>query len=594
MAIQPGGEVWEDRRRLAAAVDEALQLLSEGATADACETEGVDFKEEAGRRGQGGVVLPGLARNNAVAEQVASEAACLANTPGGGALILGVADDGTVIGAETDRDWLRQRVHERIDVAPAIDERVIAPGTRVLVVLVSEAREPVHDTSGRLRWRVGARCAPVDRSEWWAARLRRMGTDPLMTATQWRIGDLPAASLVAVRRLLRTASGDAGNLRELADRELLTRLGVLLPDGRITAAGVHMFAPAPRTTLELVVLDVPGGDVVASPPDLSGLSLIEQLSEIETRLDALDTGVVLRSGLHLGPIRKIPWLAVREALLNAVVHRDWLPAEPVHITWVQADASFDVVSPGGFAGGVTSDSVLSSRYARNPALADLARALGLVERQGIGVDRMYREMVALGHRPPLIREEAGPHVRTRLVGGDPLTAVVSVMSAIEPVTRQRDVRVALTLHAVLRDGFATARSVALLLQVPQDEADEALDVVAACTIDGESVLRPAGEGVWLPARALVQRATSDPEAVGHAQRRGLLSWWRPDADGAARLVNAWLAVRDRLSTGDFAEITSYTHPGALQVLNRLVADGILQRGDVTRGRRAHFVRGRRP
>ena len=442
MAIQPGGEVWEDRRRLATAVESALQLLASGETAGACQTDGVDFKEEAGRRGRGGVILPGQARNHAVAEQVANEVACLANTPGGGALIIGVANDGTMIGADTDRDWLRQRVHERIDVAPAIEERTLRGSFRVLLVFASEAREPVEDTSGRLRWRVGSACAAVDRSEWWAERLRRLGTDPLTTATDRRPSDLPAASLAAVRRLLRTASGDAGTLRELPDRELLTRLGVLLPDGRLTAAGVHMFAAAPRTVLELVVLDVPGGDVVSQPADMAGLSLIEQLSEVETRLDALDTAVVLRTGLHLGPTRKIPWLAVREALLNAVVHRDWLPVEPVHITWVQADSSLDVVSPGGFAGGVTSESVLSSRYSRNPALADLARALGLVERQGVGVDRMNREMVALGHRRPLIREEAGPRIRTRLVGGNPLTAVVFVMSAVEPVARQRDVRVA--------------------------------------------------------------------------------------------------------------------------------------------------------
>lgn len=590
MAIQPGGEVWEDRRRLVTAVEKALRLLGSGATAEACETEGVDFKEEAGRRGRGGVILPGNPRNQAVAEQIANEVACLANTPGGGALIVGITNDGTVIGADTDRDWLRQRVDERIDVAPAIEERTLSDGTRVVVVLVSEAREPVEDTSRRLRWRVGSTCSAVDRSDWWAERLRRLGTDPLTTATDRTLSDLPPASLAAVRRLLRTASGDAGTLRELPDRELLTRLGVLLPDGRLTAAGVHMFAAAPRTVLELVVLDVPGGDVVAQAADLSSLSLIEQLSEVETRLDALDTAIVLRSGLHLGPIRKVPWLAVREALLNAVVHRDWLPAEPVHITWVQADSSLDVVSPGGFAGGVTSESVLSSRFSRNPALADFARALGLVERQGVGVDRMYREMVALGHRPPLIRKEAGPRVRTRLVGGDPLTAVVAVMSAIEPVSPQRDVRVALAVHALLRDGFAAAATVAGLLQIPQDEAEEALDVVAQCTIDGESVIRLGTGGIWLAAAAVVRRATADPSALQVAQRRGLMTWWRPDAEGAKRLVTRWLAVSDRISSGDFADVTSFTNQGALQVLNRLAGDGVLNRGDAARGRRAHFVR----
>ena len=592
MAIQPGGEVWQERRQLAAAADEALRLLANGATAAACETEGVDFKEEAGRRGRGGQILPGEAHNQAVAEQIANEVACLANTTGGGALIVGIADDAREIGAVTDRDWLRQRIHEQIDVAPAIEERTLPSGTRVLIVMVSEAREPVEDTGDRLRWRVGRVCVPVDRSEWWADRFRRLGTDPLTAPTARTLADLPQASLVAVRRLLRSGSSQTNELIDLPDRELLTRLGVLLPDGHLTAAGVHMFAAAPRTVLELVVLDVPGGDVISPAPDLAGLSLIEQLVEVETRLDALDTAVVVGSGLHLGPIRKIPWLAVREALLNAVVHRDWLPLETIHLTWVQADATLDVVSPGGFAGGVTSRSVLSSRYSRNPALADLARALGLVERQGVGVDRMYREMVVLGHRPPSIQEISGPSIRTRLAGGDPLTAVIAVVTAIEPAVRQRDVRVALVVHALLRDGFATAQSVGELLQIPADEAEEALEAVTRCTIGDGSVIRPAAaSGTWLPGIGVAQRATADAKALEIAQLRGLLTWWRPNAEAAKRLVEKWLRTNGRISSGDFADITGFTSQGALQVLNRLVSEGLLRRGDASRGRRAHFVAG---
>ncbi len=68
------------------------------------------------------------------------------------------------------------------------------------------------------------------------------------------------------------------------------------------------------------------------------------------------------------------------------------------MTWVEADVSLTVVSPGGFVGGVNADNVLTQRFSRSPALADAIRALGLVDKQGIGVDRMYREMVTLGHR----------------------------------------------------------------------------------------------------------------------------------------------------------------------------------------------------
>lgn len=117
----------------------------------------------------------------------------------------------------------------------------------------------------------------------------------------------------------------------------------------------------------------------------------------------------------------------------------------MHVTWIEADSSLDLVSPDGFVGV----SPATRRYARNPALADLARAMGLVERQGIGVDPRYRDMVTLGHRPPTIREEPGPQVRTRLVGGQPLAAVLAVVGALQPAERQNDVRVALTVHLLL-------------------------------------------------------------------------------------------------------------------------------------------------
>jgi len=587
LAIQPGGEAWEDRRRLSGAVEQALALLATGSTAAAAEVEGVDFKEEAGRRGRGGVVLPGQARSEAVASQLADEVACLANTPGGGALVVGVADDGTAIGAASERDWLRHRIHERVDLAPAVEERLLPDGTRLLILLVAESREPTENTNDQLRWRVGTHCVPVDRSEWWADRLRRQGSDPLAAETNRTAADISSGAMAAANRLLRGGTTKSDR-RDHSDRENLTRLGVLLPNRRLTAAGVHMFCPAPRTVLELAVLDVVGGDVISGPPDLSGLSLVEQLAEVEARLDVLDSAVVLQSGLQLDPVRQVPWAAVREALLNAVVHRDWLPREPIHLTWVVADASLDVVSPGGFAGGVTSESVLSARYSRNPALADLARAMGLVERQGIGVDRMYREMVSLGHRPPTIRQEPGPQVRTRLAGGPPLPTVITSLAAVVPTVRQRDLRIALGLYVLLRDGFLTATALASLLQVPTDEAEEALDVLVNCTVDAEPLIRATASGPWLPAPGIVKRATADAGALAQAQRRGLLTWYRPTTRAAEDLVRAYVATAGRISSGELAGITGLTAQGALNMLTRMESDGLVRRA-TAQGRRAHFV-----
>ena len=154
-----------DRRdQLRRDVDEILASERNGAITRIAETSSIDFKEEAGRR-NGPDLEPGSEQNPTAAVKLADEVACMANSPGGGALILGVEDGtGVVLGTELSTDWLRRRIHQAIDIAPDIEARHVG-GQRILVLYVAESREPVPDTSGRLRWRVGDSCAPVDRAE---------------------------------------------------------------------------------------------------------------------------------------------------------------------------------------------------------------------------------------------------------------------------------------------------------------------------------------------------------------------------------------------------------------------------------------------
>ncbi|HST64790.1 MAG TPA: hypothetical protein VLM05_06350, partial [Mycobacteriales bacterium] len=127
------------------------------------------------------------------------------------------------------------------------------------------------------------------------------------------------------------------------------------------------------------------------------------------------------------------------------------------------------------------------------------------------------------------------------------------------------------------------------LQVPPDEATEALDVVERLSVDGEPVLRAAGAGVWTASRAVVGLATRDRTAWERAKRRGLLTWRRPDASGADRLVRAYLAATGSISSSNVAGITGLTPQGALNLLNRLEGEGTITRGTAARGRGAHFV-----
>lgn len=365
--------------------------------------------------------------------------------------------------------------------------------------------------------------------------------------------------------------------------DVLRRLGVLHPDDHLTQAGALLFCPADRTYLSLSVLDVEGGDVVLRPQDMSGLSVLEQLAAVEARLETLNTEVTVRGGFAESGVRRLPPASVREAVLNGLAHRDWLPPDAVAITWLQADSALQVVSPGGFVGGITAETVLTQRHARHPALTDLFRALGLVDRQGLGVDRMYREMVALGHRPPIIVEQEGPRVRVRLVGGQPVVPVMTLTARIEPAIRRRDVRVALIVDDLLHQPFTTADRMARVLQRTAQEASEALDTAAECRVDGSPLIVRLKD-VWVLSPAALRVVEGAP-ASSIGRDRGVLAYRRPE--DPASVVRSWLTSHDRMTSGDYAVLTGLTQAGALYHLDRLVADGLLVRGD-GKGRNAHF------
>ena len=125
MGFTPGSELLEARARLSELVDVALARLAAGESTKSIEREQLDLKEGAGRRGFGGILLPGTPTNSAAADHLADEVACMANTPSGGVLIVGVEDNtGSLLGASmanaptalsTLRRWSRSGTYEACD-----------------------------------------------------------------------------------------------------------------------------------------------------------------------------------------------------------------------------------------------------------------------------------------------------------------------------------------------------------------------------------------------------------------------------------------------------------------------------------------------
>jgi len=99
----------------------------------------------------------------------------------------------------------------------------------------------------------------------------------------------------------------------------------------------------------------------------------------------------LQDGLFNWDIPTFNETVVREAVLNAVSHRDYRLGGSVFIR--QFPRKLEIVSPGGFPPGITPENILWKQYPRNRRIAEAFAKCGLVERSGQGANRMFEECI---------------------------------------------------------------------------------------------------------------------------------------------------------------------------------------------------------
>lgn len=104
-------------------------------------------------------------------------------------------------------------------------------------------------------------------------------------------------------------------------------------------------------------------------------------------------------GLFRYPIPDYDKRAFREALVNAICHRDYSRLGRVRVQI--ADDGMSISNPGGFIEGINIKNLLNAEpYGRNPVLADALKRIGLAERTGRGIDRIYEGSLKYGRFLP--------------------------------------------------------------------------------------------------------------------------------------------------------------------------------------------------
>jgi ATP-dependent DNA helicase RecG len=169
-------------------------------------------------------------------------------------------------------------------------------------------------------------------------------------------------------------------------KEQMRTLGLVNTDGLFTNLGL-LFSDQNPYTIKAAVFEGTSKTTVKDRFEFTG-SLLKQLNETYQFIDRYNRTRAEFSGLHRIDMRDYPESALREALLNAIVHRDYAMGGSTLVSIF--DDRIEIVSIGGLIKGLTVDDImLGISLPRNERLANIFYRLKLIEAYGFGMQKIF-------------------------------------------------------------------------------------------------------------------------------------------------------------------------------------------------------------
>jgi ATP-dependent DNA helicase RecG len=216
------------------------------------------------------------------------------------------------------------------------------------------------------------------------------------------MADLEPAAIAEFRKRWATKTR-RDDLASLSDERLLSDAELVI-DGAVTYAALVLFGSHRSLGKHLAQSEVVF-EYRSNEANISHQQRVEYRLGYFSFHDELWKTINLRNEVHSyrdGLFRaEIPAFnedAVREAILNAVSHRDYRMAGSTFIR--QYPTKLEIVSPGGFPPEISPETILYKQSPRNRRIAEALARCGLVERAGQGADRMFASALREGKLPP--------------------------------------------------------------------------------------------------------------------------------------------------------------------------------------------------
>ncbi|MEA1048440.1 ATP-binding protein [Lamprobacter modestohalophilus] len=411
---------------------ELLELIANG------ENSGVEFK-----------------RDDVRPEQLAKEVVALANFQGG-VILLGVEDDGSISGIQRENleEWVMDTVFGRYVhpmILPFFETIRVDDRHRVAVIALTQGVAKPYVVRHQAREEIFVRAGSVSRKASREQQARLFALGGMLHAELLPVSgtgfealdqerlhdylahvladpDVPADTAAWVRRL--AALGfmvdveGAGTVCTIAGLVLFGRR----PRRALRQAGVRWMAfhecDMSYAAADDAVLDEP---LVGLWRSAGGSRAFERGGLLESLLERMrpfvsEEAADLSDGVRRDRQWHYPVPALREALVNALAHRDWTRIEDVEV--VRYNDRLEVKSPGALQNSMTVEKMLAGqRSPRNPLIVDVLRDYGYVDARGMGVRTKIVPLLQAhnGLRPEF--EATDDYLRVRMFRAKPPPSV---------------------------------------------------------------------------------------------------------------------------------------------------------------------------
>ena len=399
---------------------ELLEIIANG------ENSGVEFK-----------------RDDIRPEYLAKEIVALVNFQGG-RILLGVEDNGTISGLKRKKmeEWVMNVVTDKVHplVLPFYEEVNMGEAGRVAVLTFPQGNSKPyvrrHKGAEEIFIRVGSTSRAATREQ--QMRLYEIGgmlhTEAL-PVSRTSFSDLDR---VRIENYLKDIihdpelPGDSPRAWE----ERLANLGFLIePGGMCTVAGMVLFGKQPRRHLRqagLRVFAFSGKtkeyqarlDLIMDAPLAARFDVRDGGRHViddgltEKFLQAIDPFITeepnrITGGLRREKNRLYPIEAIREIVINALVHRDWTRSVDIEVGLYED--RLEVISPGGLHNSMTVEKMIAGlRYSRNTVLMETMRDYGYVDYRGMGIRSKVLPLLKAHKHPEPTFEANEDHLKTTL------------------------------------------------------------------------------------------------------------------------------------------------------------------------------------